>query len=94
MNYMTASISDIVEEINLLFLEEKVAKAAVLLFYLNKQRRDLWVQLKIYLLQSVVGHNQLFQMASIIDVAEKTHLSQSFHLVPGLHLSVFSNQND
>jgi len=87
MNFRTAAISDIIEEVDLLFLEENVAKAAVLLFNLNKERHELWLQLKVALLHSAIGHNQLFLMTSIIEVAEKTHLSLSFHLVPGLHIA-------
>lgn len=74
-----------IEEVDLLFLEDKIAVAAALLFDINKTRRDLWFRLKLALLKSANGHRELFLMASIINVAEREFLSQSFHLVPGLY---------
>jgi len=36
-----------IEEVDLLFLEDKIAVAAALLFDINKTRRDLWFRLKL-----------------------------------------------
>lgn len=74
-----------IEEVDLLFLEDKIAIAAALLFDINKNKRDLWFRLKLALLKSANGHRELFLMASIVSVAEREFLSQSFHLVPGLY---------
>jgi len=74
----------IIQEVDQLLLEDKVAQAAALLFDIHKTERDIWFQLKFNLLKSANGHRELFLAASIISVAEKEYLSQSFHLVPGL----------
>lgn len=80
-----ALIHEITEEIDLLLSEDKMAQAAALLFDLHKGHRSIWIDLKVALLKSAFGHRELFLMASILNVAEKDDLSQSFHLVPGLY---------
>lgn len=79
-----AVIQDLVEEVDMLLSEDKMAEAAVLLFDINKNQRDIWLSLKIALFRSAFNHRELFLLASIVGVAEKEFLSQSFHLVPGL----------
>lgn len=79
-----AAIGRIVEEVDWLVLEDKVAQAAVLLFETHKKNKKLWFKVKFTLLKQAENHSQLFIVASLIEVAEKDLLSQSFHVVPGL----------
>jgi signal transduction histidine kinase len=81
---MADAILTIIQEVDQLLMEDRVASAAALLFDTHKERPDIWFQLKFSLLKEANGHRELFLAASIINVAEKDHLSQSFHLVPGL----------
>lgn len=85
-------IHEIAEEVDLLLSEDKMAQAAALLFDLHKGHRSIWIELKITLLRSAFSHRELFLLASILNVAERDHLSQSFHLVPGLF--ALSRSND
>lgn len=78
-------VQEIVQEVEYLLVEDKVAQAAALLFDINKLQKSIWFDLKFSLLVSASGHRELFLMASIIGVAEKDFLSQSYHLVPGLY---------
>lgn len=77
-------IKKVCDEVHLLLLEDRIAEAASLLFEINKEDSSFWYKAKIALYKSAVGHRELFVIASLIGVAEKDELDQSYHLVPGL----------
>jgi hypothetical protein len=79
------AIEDIIPEIGLLIMEDRVAEAAVLLFQIHKEMTASWFPFKMNLLRSAENHRELFLMATLISVAEKNYLSESFNLVPGLY---------
>lgn len=86
-----ASIANIVAQVDLFILEDKIAEAAVLLFDINKNNRKLWFPLKVALLSFCSGHREIFLAATLIEVAERDFLSQSFGLVPGLFAIASNN---
>ena len=83
-NSEAALIGDIIQEVHYLLIEDKIAEAAVLLYDINKENIDFWFRLKMHLLKHCEDHRELFLMATLINVAEKRYLSESFNLVPGL----------
>jgi len=83
-NSETDLISEIIQEVHYLLIEDKIAEASVLLYKINKENVDFWFRLKMYLLKHCEDHRELFLMATLINVAEKRYLSESFNLVPGL----------
>lgn len=83
-NSETALIGDIIQEVHYFLIEDKVAEAAVLLYKINKENVDFWFRLKMHLLKQCDDHRELFLMATLISVAERRYLSESFNLVPGL----------
>lgn len=84
-------IVDLVQQVDLLLCEDKVAEAAVLLFDINKTNHEFWFRFKVSLLSACYGHRELFLTATLVEVAERDYLSQSFNLVPGLYSLVKSN---
>jgi hypothetical protein len=86
------SIPEVRRQVELLLLEDKFAEAACLLFNINKQDVKFWFKLKMALLESSYGHRELFLMATLLQVAERLHLSESFNLVPGLYSLAGKNE--
>ena len=78
-------IRNVIYETWLLLEENEIASIAIMLWEFHKFQHEDWGEVRFSLLKNCDSHKELFIMANLLSAAEKSDLSASYHLVPGLY---------